>query len=155
MKGKVDVKFYVQEYKGVRKVNAEAIISNLGREKKLNDSRYQDVIVTAKDLIDFETLQCLADDAGLIDLIDSKEGVTFTNVDAEFNHKKYRTKDEWYYEIKVHLGNDEFYANRCFFPNRKHLHRLNKMKTGITFTDCEAQEDDITPEDQTTETLDE
>jgi hypothetical protein len=72
MKGHVDLKFYVQRFKGVKKVNAEVIIFDTERLRKANDKRYADLSVGGKDLIDFETLQCLAIDAGKIDQLDSK-----------------------------------------------------------------------------------
>ena len=147
MKGTVDVRLFLQDNKGRRKVNAEAIILNEGAVKKANDKRYGDLIVPQEDLIDFDTLVCLAEDAGRIDEIDSRDGITFYNVPAEFSRKKYDTKDEYYYEIKVHLGNDEFYVNRCFFLKPKHLYRFKKLKTSIVFTDKEKEAGDITPED--------
>jgi hypothetical protein len=147
MKGHVDVKFYVQSFNGVKRVNAEAIISDTERLRKANDKRYADLSVAGKYLIDFETLQCLAIDAGKIDQLVSKEGITFENVPAEFNRKKYPTKDEYYHEIKVHLGNDEFYVKRCFFLNRKHLHMLSKINTNVEFTDSVAEDGDLTPDD--------
>ena len=146
MKGHVDVKFYVQSFNGVKRVNAEAIISDTERLRKANDKRYADLSVAGKDLIDFETLQCLAIDAGKIDQLDSKEGITFENVPAEFNRKKYPTKDEYYHEIKVHLGNDEFYVNRYFFANPKQEHRLKKNKLLSLFTDVVDEEAEL-PDD--------
>ena len=147
MQGFVDVRFFLQDFKGKRRVNAEAIITNEGRLKKTNDQRYGDLIVPQENLIDFDTLVCLAEDAGRIEEIDSKDGITFYNVPAEFSKKKYDSKDEYYYEIKVHLGNDEFYANRCFFLTGKQLYRFKKLKTSIEFTEKEKEADDITPDD--------
>lgn len=147
MKGFVDVRLFLSDNKGRRIVNAEAIIANEGRVKKVNDKRYGDLIVPQRDLIDFDTLVCLAEDQNRIDEIDSKDGITFYNVPAEFSKKKYDTKDEYYYEIKVHLGNDEFYVNRCFFLHGKQLYRLKKIKTSIVFDLKEKEEGDITPDD--------
>ena len=147
MKGFVDVRLFLSDNKGRRIVNAEAIIANEGRVKKVNDKRYGDLIVPQRDLIDFDTLVCLAEDQNRIDEIDSKDGITFYNVPAEFSKKKYDTKDEYYYEIKVHLGNDEFYVNRCFFLHGKQLYRLKKIKTSIIFDLKEKEEGDITPDD--------
>ena len=147
MKGIVDVRLFLNEFKGKRTVNGEAIIAVGNGEKLANDKRHEDIIIPAVGIVDYDTLVCLADDANRIDEVDSKDGITFYNVPAEFNHKKYDTKDEWYYEVKVHLGDDEFYANRCFFANRKQLHRLKKNNMLGMFTDCVKEDGDVTPED--------
>ncbi len=155
MKGFVDVRLFLQDFKGKRTVNGEAIIEVPGRAKQANDKRYGDIIIPAQGVIDFDTLVDLADEAGRIDEIDSKEGITFYHVPCEFNHLKYPTKDEWYYGVKAHLGDDEFYVNRYFFANKKQEHRLKKNNMLNMFTDVVATEEDLPEELNKSENTDE
>ncbi len=146
MEGFVDVRLYLQDFKGKRTVNGEAIIEIPGRTKKANDNRYGDIIITADKIIDFDTLVDLAEDANRIDEIDSREGITFYHVPCQFNRIKYKTKEGFGYGVKVHLGNDEFYVNRYFFANPKQEHRLKKNKLLSLFTDVVDEEAEL-PDD--------
>lgn len=155
MKGFVDVRLFLQDYKGKKTINGEAIIEIPGRAKQANDKRYGDIIIPAEKLIDFDTLVELAEQANKLDEIDSKEGFTLYHVPCEFNHLKYPSKDEWYYGVLAHLGNDEFYANRYFFANKKQEHRLKKNNMLGMFTDVIATEEDIPAELNNEENTDE
>ena len=146
MKGFVDVRLFLQDFKGKRTVNGEAIIDVPGRAKQANDKRYGDIIISAQGIIDFDTLVDLADEAGRIDEVDSKDGITFYHVPCEFNRIKYKTKEGYGYGVKVHLGDDEFYVNRYFFANAKQEHRLKKNNLLSTFTDV-VDEDAELPDD--------
>ena len=146
MEGFVDVRFFLNDRNGRRTVNGEAIIEVPGRSKKVNDKRYGDVIITAEQIIDFDTLVDLAEDANRIDEIDSKEGITFYHVPCQFNRIKYKTKEGFGHGVKVHLGDDEFYVNRYFFANAKQEHRLKKNNLLSTFTDV-VDEDAELPDD--------
>lgn len=152
MEGFVDVRFFLNDRNGRRTVNGEAIIEVPGRSKKVNDKRYGDVIITAEQIIDFDTLVDLAEDANRIDEIDSREGITFYHVPCQFNRIKYKTKEGFGHGVKVHLGNDEFYVNRYFFANPKQEHRLKKNKLLPLFTDVIDEEAELP--DDTVETED-
>ena len=143
MEGFVDVRLYLQDFKGKRTVNGEAIIEIPGRVKKANDNRYGDIIITADKIIDFDTLVGLAEEANRIDEIDSREGITFYHVPCEFNRIKYKTKEGYGYGVKAHLGNDDFYANRYFFANAKQEHRLKKNNMLSMFTDVVDEEAEL------------
>ena len=146
MKGFVDVRLFLQDYKGKRTINGEAIIEIPGRAKQANDKRYGDIIIPAQGIIDFDTLVDLADEAGRIDEVDSKDGITFYHVPCEFNRIKYKTKEGYGYGVKVHLGDDEFYVNRYFFANPKQEHRLKKNSLLSLFTDVVDEEAEL-PDD--------
>ena len=152
MKGFVDVRLFLQDFKGKRTVNGEAIIDVPGRAKQANDKRYGDIIISAQGIIDFDTLVDLADEAGRIDEVDSKDGITFYHVPCEFNRIKYKTKEGYGYGVKVHLGDDEFYVNRYFFANAKQEHRLKKNNLLPLFTDVVDEEAELP--DDTVETED-